>query len=67
MKNLIKLAKDIESGNRPSKEIDITQFFTKLPNGEYIPDMNKRIQVRNRDRDVDFVERTVNKIKKNWR
>ena len=62
MANLIKLAKDIESGNRPSKEIDITQFFTKLSNGEYVPDMSKRIQVRNRDRDVDFVERTVNKI-----
>ena len=62
MANLIKLAKDIESGNRPSKEIDITQFFTKMSNGEYVPDMSKRIQVRNRDRDVDFVERTVNKI-----
>ena len=64
MTNLINLAKNIESGKRPSKDIDITQFFTKLNNGEYVPDMSKRIQVRNRDRDLDFVERTVNKIKK---
>ena len=64
MTNLIKLAKDIESGNRPSNDIDITQFFKKLSGGEYIPDMDKRIQVRNKDRDVDFVERTVNKINK---
>ena len=64
MTNLIKLAKDIESGNRSSKDIDITQFFKKLSGGEYIPDMDKRTQVRNKDRDVDFVERTVNKINK---
>jgi hypothetical protein len=64
MANLTKILKDIESGNRPSDDIDITQFFTKLSNGEYVPDMTKRIQVRNRDRDVDFVERTVNKINK---
>ena len=62
MTNLTKLAQEIESGNRPSKDIDIVQFFKKLPNGEYIPDMSKRIQVRERDRDVDFVERTINKI-----
>ncbi len=62
MTNLTKLAQEIESGNRPSKDIDILQFFKQLPGGKYIPDMSKRIQVRERDRDVDFVERTVNKI-----
>ena len=62
MANLTKLVKDIESGNRPTNDINITQFFTKLNNGEYVPDMSKRIQVRNRDRDVDFVERIINKI-----
>ena len=64
MTNLTKLAQEIESGNRPSEDIDIVQFFKKLPNGEYVPDMSKRIQVRNKDRDVDFIERTVNKINK---
>ena len=64
MPNITTLAKQIESGARQSEEIDITQFFTKLSSGEYVPDMSKRIQVRNRDRDVDFVERTVNKITK---
>ena len=64
MTDLTKLVKDIETGNRPSNDIDITQFFIKLSNGEYVPDMSTRIQVRNRDRDVDFVERTVNKINK---
>ena len=60
--NILTLAQEIESGSRPSQEIDITQFFTKLPNGEYVPNADKRIQVRQRDRDVDFVERAVNKV-----
>jgi len=64
MANITKLLKDIELGNRPFNDIDITQFFTKLSNGEYVPDMKKRIQVRNKDRDVDFVDRIVNKINK---
>lgn len=60
--NILTLAEQIESGSRPCQEIDITQFFTKLPNGEYVPNADKRIQVRQRDRDVDFVERAVNKV-----
>ena len=44
--NILTLAEQIESGSRPSPEIDITQFFTELPNGEFVPDMSKRIQVR---------------------
>lgn len=64
MKNLIKLAKDIESGNRSSKEIETVQFFKRLPNGEYVPDADKRIQVRGRDRDLDFIARIVNKVEK---
>ena len=64
MTNLIKLAKDIELGKRPCEDIDITQFFKQLNNGEYVPDSSTRIQVRNKDRDVDFIDRTVNKINK---
>ena len=64
MANITKLFEDIEAGNRPFNDIDITQFFTKLSNGEYVPDMKKRIQVRNKDRDVDFIDRIVNKINK---
>lgn len=39
MANITKLFEDIEAGNRPFNDIDITQFFTKLSNGEYVPDM----------------------------
>ena len=60
--NLIQLAKDIETGNRPSKNVNIIQFFNKLGNGDYVPNPDTRIQVRNRDRDVDFVQRIFNKV-----
>jgi hypothetical protein len=60
--NLIQLAKDIETGNRPTKTVNLIQFFTQLSNGEYVPNPETRIQVRNRDRDTDFVERIVNKV-----
>ena len=59
---LVELAKEIESGKRPKQDVDITQFFEQISNGEYIPDPKKRIQVRDRDRDLSFIERTVNKL-----
>ena len=62
MANITKLHKQIESGERPTKNIELTQFFTKLSNGEYVPNSKTRIQVRDRDRDVDFIERIVNKV-----
>jgi len=60
--NLTKLVKEIESGRRPTKKVNILQFFTQLRNGEYVPNPETRFQVRNRDRDVDFIDRIVNKV-----
>ena len=61
--NLVKLAKEIETGQRAKENVDITQFFKKTNSGDYVPDPKKRIQVRDRDRDLSFIERTVNKLR----
>ena len=62
MTNIIKLQEEIESEIRSVKEIDILPYFIKLADGSYVPNPKKRIQVRERDRDVDFIERIVNKV-----
>ena len=62
--NTIQLIADqIRSGQYPREEIDVTQFFHKMSDGEFIPNRDKRVQVRDVDRDIDFVERISNKIK----
>tara|TARA_X000001036_G_C20523055_1_gene742927 strand:+ start:68 stop:982 length:915 start_codon:yes stop_codon:yes gene_type:complete len=63
MDNLQQLVDQIRSGKYPSEEIDVTQFFHKMSDGEYIPNRDKRIQVRDKDRDIDFIDRITNKIK----
>jgi hypothetical protein len=57
------IAQQIKSGEYPREEIDITQFFTKLNDDEYAPNRDSSLQVRDVDRDRDFIERIVNKIK----
>ena len=54
MDNLQQLVDQIRSGKYPSEEIDVTQFFHKMSDGEYIPNRDKRIQVRDKDRDIDY-------------
>ena len=63
MTNVKEIAQQIKSGEYPREEIDVTQFFHKLNDDEYAPNRQKRIQVRDVDRDIDFVDRVVNKIK----
>ena len=63
MKTIQQLADQIRSGKYPREEIDVTQFFHKMNDGEFIPNRDKRVQVRDVDRDIDFVERISNKIK----
>ena len=62
MININEIARQIKCGEYPRQEVDITQFFHKLNNNEYSPNRDKRIQVRDIDRDIDFVDRVVNKI-----
>lgn len=61
--NVEQIAQQIKSGQYPREDIDITQFFTMLGNGEFIPNRATRIQVREVDRDLDFIDRVVNKCK----
>lgn len=57
------LADQIRSGKyKKRKKINIIKYFKQLSNGEYIPDDSKRVQVREKDRDLDFIDRIVNKV-----
>lgn len=58
------ICNQIRSGTYENKKmVDTIDFFNNLGEGNYVPDPSTRIQVREEDRDVDFIERTVNKIK----
>jgi len=57
------IARQIKSGEYPTQQTDVREFFTKLNNDEYIPNRDKSLQVRDVDRDIDFVERIYNKVK----
>jgi len=59
MANIIQLAQQIKSGEYPREEIDIEQFF----NEDGSPIRENRIQVRDIDRDIDRIDRAVNKMK----
>ena len=60
---LQQLANSIRSGEYPQQDVDLLQFFLETEDGEYIPDRDTRIQVRDEDRDIDRVNRGVNKMK----
>ncbi len=59
MANIIQLAQQIKSGQYPREEVDIEQFF----NEDGSPIRENRIQVRDIDRDIDRIDRAVNKMK----
>tara|TARA_X000000368_G_scaffold127589_1_gene100262 strand:- start:230 stop:1132 length:903 start_codon:yes stop_codon:yes gene_type:complete len=59
MANIIQLAQQIKSGEYPREEIDVEQFF----NEDGSPIRENRIQVRDVDRDIDRIDRAVNKMK----
>ena len=58
MTNITKLAQQIKSGEYPREETDVEQFF----NDDGSPIREKRIQVRDTDRDIDRIDRAVNKM-----
>ena len=64
MNKIEKIAEDIKSGRYPKQKIKLQQFFRTTVLGEKIPDRERRIQVRDVDRDIDRVNRAVNKIQK---
>ena len=57
-----KLAEKIKSGNYPTEKVDLNQFFDVDHQGVISPIKEKRIQVREKDRDIDRVMRGVNKM-----
>ena len=59
-----KLAEKIKSGNYPTEKVDLNQFFDVDHQGVISPIKEKRIQVREKDRDIDRVMRGVNKMEK---
>lgn len=60
---LQQLANSIRSGEYPQQDVDLLQFFLETEDGEFIPDRSTREQVRDDDRDIDRVNRGVNKMK----
>ena len=64
MNKIEKIAEDIKSGRYPKQKIKLQPFFHTTVTGEKIPVRERRIQVRDIDRDIDRVNRAVNKIQK---
>lgn len=62
MNKIEKLAKNIRSGNFPKEKINLVPFFQRTVTGDFIPVRERRIQVREQDRDIDRITRAVNKI-----
>ena len=56
--NITRLAQQIKSGEYPREETDVEQFF----NDDGSPIRENRIQVRDTDRDIDRIDRAVNKM-----
>ena len=63
MTKITTLAQQIKSGKYPTEKVQLAQFFKPTVTGEMIPDRESRIQVRDRDRDIDRINRAVNKMK----
>ena len=63
MTKITKLAQQIKSGKYPTEKVQLAQFFKPTVTGEMVPDRESRIQVRDRDRDIDRINRAVNKMK----
>ena len=59
-----KLADDIKSGNRKKGKIGLDHFSETDHQGVISPIPETRIQVREKDRDIDRVMRAVNKMEK---
>lgn len=63
MTKISTLAQQIKSRKYPTEKVQLAQFFKPTVTGEMIPDRESRVQVRDRDRDIDRINRAVNKMK----
>ena len=64
MDKIARIAQDIRSGVYPTISVELNQFFHQTPLGEWYPDRDTRIQVRQVDRDHDRIMRGVAKMQK---
>ena len=62
MNPAVKVSNKIKQGSWPQEILKIIQFFTSTITGELVPNSETRIQVRANDRDIDRINRVVNKI-----
>lgn len=63
-KDVEALADRIRSGNYPKTKIKLDPYFYVTPDGEIVPVRDLRVQVRDQDRDIDRINRGVNKMQK---
>ena len=63
-KDIEALADQIKSGSYPKSKVKLDPYFYVTPNGEIVPVRELRIQVRDKDRDIDRINRAVNKMQK---
>ena len=63
-KDIEALADEIKSGSYPKSKVKLDPYFHVTPNGEIVPIRELRIQVRDKDRDIDRINRAVNKMQK---
>ena len=60
--NIVKLAEKIKSNSLSTEKVKLTDFFDKSVFNEWVPNPDKRIQVRAETRDIGRINRAINKI-----
>ena len=63
-KDVEALADKIRSGSYPKTKIKLDPYFYVTHDGEIVPVRELRVQVRDQDRDIDRINRGVNKMQK---
>ena len=63
-KDIEALADQIKSGSYPKSKVKLDPYFYVTHDGEIVPVRELRIQVRDKDRDIDRINRAVNKMQK---
>ena len=60
--NIVNLAEKIKSDSLSTEKVKLADFFDKSVFNEWVPNPDKRIQVRAETRDISRINRAVNKI-----
>ena len=60
--NIVNLAEKIKSNSLSTEKVKLSDFFDKSVFNEWVPNPDKRIQVRAETRDIGRINRAINKI-----